>query len=355
MDTREKHYWDELPRERLTPEQEVEIASQIQKGLNAEKELGAQKSAASPDLKKEIEAGRQAKWQLCQANLRLVPHILSSYYRIYPDTDPRPGLSWGDLVGEGNLGLIRAAERFDPSKARFSGFALHEIRGAISTALDTYSYNVPIKAATEMRQFWRSRADLASSLRREPTKEEIAKDMDVPFHKVDNYELWEGLNNSLEEVMAAEAVSFAREENLAKSFQELLIDADSLTPEQKVEREDAKRAVNQALEHLTEREREILELRYGLKGNEGPLTLEQVGKKLNVTRERIRQIETRVIARLGHPTIGQNLPGYEPFEEKSKARMHRSLWETETEKAEQLRKKYGQPGPPRELDDKDES
>jgi RNA polymerase primary sigma factor len=247
-----------------------------------------------------VEEGDQQAWQqLIEANLRLVVSIAKKYVG--------QGLSLDDLIGEGNLGLIRAVEKFDYRKGfRFSTYATWWIRQAITRALleGTRTVRLPVYVMEEVLRVRRIIRQLYQELGRDPSPADIAARAHISVERVTELLHWSAEISSLDAPFEAE-----EENTLGDLIEDEHEEADPLsTSEQRLLRE----AVRSALERLSPRERQVIELRFGLV-DDHEHTLEEVGKKLKVTRERVRQIEERAIRKLRHSPSGspQDHPLYE--------------------------------------------
>jgi RNA polymerase primary sigma factor len=250
------------------------------------KEIGGVSLLSAKDevrLAKLIEKGDQrAKNALIEANLRLVVSIAKRYMG--------RGLNLLDLIQEGNLGLIRAVEKFDYRKGfKFSTYATWWIRQAVSRAIADQSrtIRIPVHMVDAINRVTRTQRSLVQDLGRQPTAEEIGKELDLPSDKV------EELLELSRETVSLEAPMGETDASLA----DFIEDDHVHQPEQVTARKIMQEDLRKTLAGLPDRERRIIELRYGLNGNE-PMTLEQVGQDFGVTRERIRQMEIRTLRRL---------------------------------------------------------
>jgi RNA polymerase primary sigma factor len=250
------------------------------------KEIGGVSLLSAKDevrLAKLIEKGDQrAKNALIEANLRLVVSIAKRYMG--------RGLNLLDLIQEGNLGLIRAVEKFDYRKGfKFSTYATWWIRQAVSRAIADQSrtIRIPVHMVDAINRVTRMQRSLVQDLGRQPTAAEIGKELDLPADKV------EELLELSRETVSLEAPMGETDASLA----DFIEDDHVHQPEQVTARKIMQEDLRKTLAGLPDRERRIIELRYGLNGNE-PMTLEQVGQDFGVTRERIRQMEIRTLRRL---------------------------------------------------------
>ena len=250
------------------------------------KEIGGVSLLSAKDevrLAKLIEKGDQnAKNALIEANLRLVVSVAKRYMG--------RGLNLLDLIQEGNLGLIRAVEKFDYRKGfKFSTYATWWIRQAVSRAIadQARTIRIPVHMVDAINRVTRTQRQLVQDLGRQPTSAEIGEQLDLPADKV------EELLDLARETVSLEAPMGDTEASLA----DFIEDEHTRQPDQLTARKIMKEDLAKTLEGLPERERKIIELRYGLSGND-PMTLEQVGQVFGVTRERIRQMEIRTLRRL---------------------------------------------------------
>jgi RNA polymerase primary sigma factor len=282
----------------LTGEQEVTLARRIEAGVQSTERLETG-PGLSDEVRTSLEAvatdGDMAKKQLTEANLRLVVSIAKRYVG--------RGMALLDLVQEGNLGLIRAVEKFDYTKGfKFSTYATWWIRQAITRAIadQARTIRIPVHMVETMNKVLRVQRQMLQELGREPTVEEVAAKVELTPDRVRDIQ-----RISLEPVSLETPVG----EEDDSSLGDFVEDPSAIAPATAAARALLTEAIEEALEELNDRERAVVRLRFGL--DDGQVrTLEEVGREFGVTRERIRQIESKTLAKLRHPTRSQRLRDY---------------------------------------------
>ena len=279
----------------LTAEQEVDLAKRIEAGLFAEHKLDTEPDL-SEDFRRDLQAvaedGRRAKAHMLEANLRLVVSVAKKY------TDR--GLSLLDVVQEGNLGLIRAVEKFDYSKGyKFSTYAMWWIRQAIQRGFadSARTIRLPVHVLEMLSKLSRVERDMHQRLGREPTPEELAVELDRTPDQIE-----ELLRTSRQPISLDSTIG----EDGETSIGDLIEDVDAPEASEMVDRQLMAEQLRSALDALTPREATIMSMRFGLyDGN--PHTLDEIGRALGLTRERIRQLEKQSLSKLRHPSRAQPL------------------------------------------------
>jgi RNA polymerase primary sigma factor len=282
----------------LTAEEEVDLAKRIEAGLFAEYKLETE-SRLSRQLRAELEAvaedGRRAKAHMLEANLRLVVSVAKKY--------SDRGLSLLDVVQEGNLGLIRAVEKFDYTKGyKFSTYAMWWIRQAIQRGFadSARTIRLPVHVLEMLSKLSRVERDMHQRLGREPTPEELAVELDRTPDQIE-----ELLRTSRQPISLDSTIG----EDGETSIGDLIEDVDAPEAGELVDRQLMADQLRHALDALTPREATIMSMRFGLyDGN--PHTLDEIGKALGLTRERIRQLEKQSLSKLRHPSRAQPLLDY---------------------------------------------
>ncbi len=255
----------------LTPEEEIELAIKVRE--NDQKSLE----------------------KLIKANLRFVVSVAKQYQN--------QGLSLGDLINEGNLGLIKAAKRFDPTRGfKFISYAVWWIRQSILQALAEQSriVRLPLNRVGALNKLGKKFSELEQEFEREPSPSEIAEQLDMSLYEVDKTLQISGRHLSVDQ-------PFGQGED--NKLLDVMADDNQLPPDYTLMKESLRTEVERALKSLTDREAEVIRLYFGIE-REHPLTLEEIGEKFNLTRERVRQIKEKAIRRLRHATRSKALRAY---------------------------------------------
>jgi RNA polymerase primary sigma factor len=282
----------------LTAQQEVELAMQLEAGLKARERLEGDEPLTPEDrglLGHQIDVAKSAHDQLVNSNLRLVVSLARRYVG--------RGMALLDLIQEGNVGLMRAVERFDYRRGfKFSTYATWWIRQSISRAIADQGRTIrmPIHVLDSVNKLTRLQREITQLRGQAPTIEELAEEMDLPVERVTE------LRRIAQDTVSLETPVGEDEDG---TLGDLVEDVDSEMPADVATFSSLQLQLAQALEGLSERERQVLVMRFGLADGK-PRTLEEVGVHFNVTRERIRQLETKALAKLRHPDKSGRLQGF---------------------------------------------
>jgi len=283
----------------LNAAEEVELAMRIEAGLFAEEKLSTEGDKLGKELTRELKwvarDGQRAKSHLLGANLRLVVSLAKRY--------TGRGMQFLDLIQEGNLGLIRAVEKFDYTKGfKFSTYATWWIRQAITRAMadQARTIRIPVHMVEVINKLARVQRQMLQDLGREPTPEELSRELDMTPEKVIEVQKYGREPISLHTPLGEDGDS---------EFGDLIEDTEAVVPADAVGFTMLQKQLESLLDSLSEREAGVIRMRFGL-GDGMPKTLDQIGDTFGVTRERIRQIESKTMAKLRHPSRSQSLRDY---------------------------------------------
>ncbi len=285
----------------LTAKEEIALAKRIEDGQIAREQLKSLMLCHNPsgseiaELRRLAQDGQDAREHLGRANTRLVVSIAKRYMG--------QGLPFPDLIQEGNVGLMRAVDKYDYKRGnRFSTYATWWIRQAITRALaqKTRTIRIPLHMTERIRQMYRTAQNLEQSLGRRPTPEEIADEMTLPAEAV------RGMMDASQHAIALERPVG---DDGDSEFGDFIEDQDAPSPVDAATQHLLQETIEEVLSELTPRQSHILRLRFGLGGGE-PHTLEEIANKFGLSRERIRQLEKEALRRLRHPRLAHNLRDY---------------------------------------------
>ncbi|XWX04362.1 sigma-70 family RNA polymerase sigma factor [Aggregatilineales bacterium SYSU G02658] len=284
----------------LSAEDEIDLAKRIERGRQAEKRLQMPDAATKSErwhqhMHALIRDGQQSREHLGRANTRLVVSIAKRYMG--------QGLPFPDLIQEGNVGLMRAVDKYDYQRGnRFSTYATWWIRQAITRALaqKTRTIRIPLHMTERIRQMYRIAQNIEQEMGRRPTPEEIADEMELPVETV---------RSMMDASQHAIALERPVGDDGDSEFGDFIEDQDTPSPVDSATQHLLQETIEEVLSELTPRQSHILRLRFGLGGGE-PHTLEEIANKFGLSRERIRQLEKEALRRLRHPRLAHNLRDY---------------------------------------------
>jgi RNA polymerase primary sigma factor len=280
----------------LTAEEEIRLAKQYEQGRNARRRVGRAEGREERErLQTVVERGEAARAHLIKANTRLVVSIAKRY--------SGRGMSFPDLIQEGNIGLIRAVEKFDYRKGyKFSTYATWWIRQAITRAIADQgrTIRIPVHMVETINRLIKTSGQLLQELGREPTIEELGREMGLPTDRVSE------IIRIAPEPLSLETPIGEEEDSHLADFIE---DQEAISPAEAASNMILREKIEEVLNNLTPRERDVLKMRFGLDDGYSR-TLEEVGRHFKVTRERIRQIEAKALKKLRHPNRSRKLRDY---------------------------------------------
>lgn len=272
----------------LTPEQEIELSQRVQRSVQIRQDLEEKEKEPNLEEEKIIYLGQRAEQIIIEANLRLVVSIAKLYQR--------RGLEFFDLIQEGTIGLTRAVEKFDPTKGyKFSTYAYWWIRQEITRAIATSSRTIrlPIHVQEKLNKIKKVRKQISQAKGRLATVQEIATALEIAPEQVRDLSIKQYHTASLDVHIGDD-----RDTSLGE-----LLESSEIKPEDYLLDETFKESIKNVLNELTTKEREVIELRFGLAENGESLSLKAIGKRYNISRERVRQIEAQAMRKLQKPHV----------------------------------------------------